>query len=98
ELPENEQQHAMEAFLQQDQAKGVDLSQAPLMRLALLRIAARKWHLVWTVHHLLIDRWSAAHVCSEMTAAYQALAGGRPLDLPPSRPFRDYIRWLRQQD
>ena len=68
------------------------------MRVTLIRTAAFNWQLLWTSHHLLLDRWSGSRVLSELIAAYEALRQGRRIDLPRLRPYRDYIRWLRQQD
>src|SRR5207249_3441145 len=45
-------------FLADDRARGIDASRTPLMRVALLRTDDARWTLVWTQHHLLLDRWS----------------------------------------
>lgn len=81
-------------LLQADAATGFELSLAPPMRIALRRVGAATWHLLWSTHHLCIDGWSWPLVFNEMSRAYAALeAGGEPL-LEPVIPFRDYVAWL----
>ena len=72
---------------------GFDLAQPPLQRLALVRLGERRYHLVWTCHHLLLDGWSSARLIGEVLALY------RGADLPtPAAQYGDYIAWLHAQD
>ena len=71
---------------------------APLLRLALFRLADETHELVWSLHHLLLDGWSLALVLQDLLALYEAARGGSPVLLPPSRPFGDYVEWLQSQD
>src|SRR5262245_16476242 len=59
-LPEAEQRQRLKAFLEEDQLLGIDLSRAPLMRLALIRTAEEAFHIVWSFHHILLDGWSVS--------------------------------------
>ncbi len=56
-----------------------DLERAPLWRAELLRVGPETHWLLLTVHHSLIDEWSAAIVQQEVIAAYQ----GVELETPP---------------
>ncbi|QUQ65089.1 non-ribosomal peptide synthetase [Kutzneria sp. CA-103260] len=80
-----------DVLLAEDRAAGLDLSQAPLMRVALVAqgIGTR---VLWTFHHLLLDGWSLFQVLSDVMATVR---GG---ELPLRRPFRDYVAWLSEQD
>jgi len=98
DLPEAERKERLEAFLREDHALGFDLGKAPLMRVALIRMADDAWKMVWSFSHLVLDGWSMAVVLSELRAFYAAAQEGREADLPPARPFRDYIGWLKRQD
>ena len=89
---------ALARFLQADRARGVDLEQPPLMRLTLIRTSASAWKFVWTVHHILLDRWSGTRVYSEFEVAYKAIRSRQRIPFAPLRPYRDYIRWIRQQN
>jgi thioesterase domain-containing protein/acyl carrier protein len=93
-----EQQERLEAFLRADRERGLDLSRAPPMRLALLRLGDDEWQLAWSCHHVLLDGWSGALVLAEVATVYEALCSGREPSLPPVRPYRDYIAWLQRQD
>src|SRR6185295_5038362 len=82
----------------EDHARGFDLSQAPLMRAALVRWTDEAWRLVWSYSHLVLDGWSLALVLGELRTTYAAWSAGREVDLPAPRPYRDYIGWLKRQD
>ncbi|MEA2563044.1 MAG: hypothetical protein QOH06_4548 [Acidobacteriota bacterium] len=98
ELPEPERTQRLAAFLREDHALGFDLGKAPLMRVALIRMADEAWKMVWSFSHLVLDGWSMALVLSELRAFYAAAQEGREANLPPARPYRDYIGWLKRQD
>jgi surfactin family lipopeptide synthetase C len=91
-------QERMESFLQADRESGFELSQAPLMRLALLQVSDDAYQFVWSHHHLLLDGWSVSLVLKEVFAFYEAFCRGQDLHLEGPRPYRDYISWLQQQD
>jgi amino acid adenylation domain-containing protein len=97
-LAVEEQEERLRAYLRDDRARGVDLTGAPLMRLALFRKGGQSYHFVWGHHHLLLDGWSGALLLQEILAVYAALRGGASPRLEPSRPYGDYIEWLQQQD
>ncbi|MGW1198620.1 amino acid adenylation domain-containing protein, partial [Streptomyces sp. NPDC002536] len=95
---EREQQEALAEFLSEDRAQGLDLSAAPLMRLALIRVSDSTVRVVRTSHHVLLDGWSTSQMLDELTTAYDALAAGREPVLPVRRPFGAYVEWLQSQD
>ena len=77
-------------------AQGFDLAQPPLMRLALVQTSAARHHLIWTVHHLLMDGWSTSQLLGEVLRAY---AGAKePQAQTAGTRYRDYIGWLQAQD
>ncbi|WP_354683427.1 amino acid adenylation domain-containing protein, partial [Cupriavidus necator] len=84
---------AIDAFADNQRAQGFDLERPPLMRLALLRTGPNRHHLVWTVHHLLLDGWSTAQLLGEVLRHY----AGEPLPATGGR-FADYIGWLQSRD
>ncbi|HEX6290385.1 MAG TPA: amino acid adenylation domain-containing protein [Herpetosiphonaceae bacterium] len=88
----------LETYLHDDKAQGFDLTRVPLMRFALFRIADDAYFFVWTFHHILLDGWSVSSLIEKVLAAYESNCRGRELRLAPSRSYRDYIVWLRQQD
>jgi len=85
-------------YLVREQTRGFDLSRAPLMRLALIRVTGDEYQFVWTFHHILLDGWSATLVSRDIISFYRALSRGDDLRLPNPHPYRDYIAWLQEQD
>jgi non-ribosomal peptide synthase protein (TIGR01720 family) len=82
------------ALLADDAARGLDVALAPLMRVTLVRLADDRWCMVWTQHHLLLDRWSWPLVLREVGATYAALRRGERPAPRRAVPFRDYVAWL----
>ncbi|HBO3098291.1 non-ribosomal peptide synthase/polyketide synthase [Pseudomonas aeruginosa] len=72
---------------------GFDLSEAPLLRLVLVRTDEERYHLIYTNHHILMDGWSNSQLLGEVLQRYRGetppRSGGR---------YRDYIAWLQRQD
>ncbi|MBG6503788.1 non-ribosomal peptide synthase/polyketide synthase [Pseudomonas aeruginosa] len=71
---------------------GFDLSEAPLLRLVLVRTDEERYHLIYTNHHILMDGWSNSQLLGEVLQRYRGetppRSGGR---------YRDYIAWLQRQ-
>lgn len=89
---------SLEQFFEEERAKGFDLSDPPLMRLALLRLKPDQFVFLWSHHHLLLDGWSQPLILADFAYFYdQLVQGARPVLRAP-RPYRDYIAWLKQQD
>ncbi|MGH8547085.1 MAG: condensation domain-containing protein [Methylococcales bacterium] len=59
-----------------------DLSQGPLMRLTLVRLAAQEHILLRAIHHIINDRWSDSVFLRELAVLYPALRAGEPSPLP----------------
>ena len=93
-ISEAEQKLELDKFLQTDSTSSFDLKQPPLIRLTLIQLAANKYILIWTQHHLIIDGWSSALVIKEVFQNYYH----SPSYYPNSRPYGDYIAWIQQQD
>jgi amino acid adenylation domain-containing protein len=88
----------LELYLQRDRQRGFQFNEAPLMRLALFRIARDHYQCVWTFHHILLDGRSFPLILQELFAFYEALCSNQDLQLPQPRPYQDYIDWLHKQD
>jgi acyl carrier protein len=93
-----DQEESVGSFLEDDLVRGFDMSRAPLMRLTLFRTGEQEHRLVWTHHHILMDGWCRPLVVGEVMALYEAFSRGQELDLPPVRPYHDYISWLRGKE
>src|SRR5215831_14867509 len=96
--PAHEQDERLLTYLSSIRKRGFDLSKAPLIRVAMFRRAEDTIQFVLSFHHILLDGWSSAIVMNELWALYEAYCRGRDLQLPPARPYGDFIAWLQQQD
>ena len=70
----------------------LDLTRAPLMRLAIVPLGGDRVRLTWTSHHIMLDGWSLGQVFEEVCGQY----GGQVSTV--RRPFRDYLSWLAVRD
>ncbi|MGW6618207.1 amino acid adenylation domain-containing protein, partial [Streptomyces erythrochromogenes] len=97
-LTESEQRTALDRHLAEDRDRGIDLSAAPLVRLALVRTSDTSVRVVRTSHHVLLDGWSTFQMLDDLLTAHRHLAAGRTPALPVRRPFSAYVEWLQDQD
>ncbi|RSM46670.1 non-ribosomal peptide synthetase [Amycolatopsis balhimycina DSM 5908] len=97
-LSEAEQTAQLERLSAEDAAAGLDLTTAPLMRLAVIALTHDRVLLMWTSHHIVLDGWSLAQIFTEVCEQYAAITEHRVPRVPAHRPFRDYLGWLAAQD
>ena len=75
-----------------------DLTTGPLMRATLLRLDEQEHLLVFTVHHIVYDGWSADVLGRELSAFYDAISLGRAPDWPDLPiQYADCAAWQRQR-
>jgi len=98
EFDSKQQHERLEKFISDDQAAGFDLAQPPLMRLTLIRMSDSFYKLIWSRHHMVLDRWSRAVVLKEVFVIYNAFSQGLQPELEPARPYGNYIGWILKQD
>src|SRR5258706_3983602 len=55
DLTAKQQEEKLSAFLAFERERGFDITEPPLMRVALFRFGKEDFRLVWTFHHILID-------------------------------------------
>ncbi len=97
-LAPGEQRDRIAAYIDADRRRGFELEQAPLMRLAIIRLAEDSYQCIWTAHHLLLDGWCQPMLFKEVMEFYTAFCRGHTIRSQPVRPYSDYIAWLRRQD
>ena len=83
-------------ILAEDRAERFDLAAPPLMRFALIRLAAAEHRLVLTHHHILMDGWSGPLLVQELLTLYAHK--GNAAALPRLTAYRDYLAWIARQD
>ena len=97
-FPADDQQARFEAWLREDRKRTFKVTEAPLMRLSLIRVGEERHYFVWSYHHVLLDGWSVPIVFNDLFQLYRAYSEGREITLERNRPYRDYIKWLQEQD
>lgn len=86
------------AVQQDDAHEPLTLGRAPLLRATVIRCGAEHHVFLWTIHHLVVDRWSHAVLFDELKALYTSHVTGQPVRLGPPTRFRDYVDWIARQD
>ncbi|MEM9326221.1 MAG: amino acid adenylation domain-containing protein [Bacteroidota bacterium] len=72
--------------------KSFDLSKDPLVRITMVQIASDQVMVGITIHHIIIDKWSMAHLRSEVARAYLEIA-----EVQASLPSGDYLTYAKGQ-
>lgn len=98
DLAESVQNDKLRHFLDTDKLTPFNLNRAPLMRQRLVHLSESESYFVWTYHHILLDGWSAFMIIDQLFSTYAALEAQQPVSLPPPVPYKNYVRWLQQQD
>ncbi len=97
-LPPTEQEAQLDCLMQTERCLGFDLAAAPLMRLTLCQLESRRFQMIWTFEHLLLDGRSFTLVIKEVFRIYESLRNGHEQELTAVRPYRDYVEWLEDQN
>lgn len=95
---EKQKNEYIERFRQRDREKGCDLSKDLIMRIALFQLGENQARLIWSFHHILTDAWCLEILYKELVHIYTSLKKGEEPQLGPVVPYKNYIRWLEQQD
>jgi amino acid adenylation domain-containing protein len=74
------------------------LDRGPLLRIALVRLAAEAHVLLFNIHHIVSDDWSMGVLVREFIRLHDGFAAGDEPVLPPLRlHYRDYAAWQNAQ-
>ncbi|MBD2493308.1 non-ribosomal peptide synthetase [Nostoc sp. FACHB-280] len=86
-------QHLATTELQQP----FDLSNPPLLRVKLLKLAEKSHLLLLVIHHIVCDGWSMDIFRQELFNLYKAFCAGESSPLPAlSLQYADFAHWQRQ--
>jgi amino acid adenylation domain-containing protein len=77
-----------------ESARMFDLARGPLLHVSLVKTGDNAHLLLFTMHHIIGDGWSADVLVQEVFALYDAYRAGKSNPLPPLRiQYRDYAAW-----
>ncbi len=96
-LPASERQKEADRLAYVDATTPFDLTQAPQMRVTLIRLAADEQVLLLNMYHIASDGWSFGVLVRELTALYNARLKSQPsplAELPIQ--YVDFAVWQRQ--
>jgi amino acid adenylation domain-containing protein len=96
-LPEPERESRLLRLAAEEARGPFDLARGPLLRAALVRLAADEHVLLLTLHHIVSDGWSQGVLVREVGALYEAFTEGResPLEELPVQ-YADFAHWQRR--
>jgi amino acid adenylation domain-containing protein len=69
-----------------------DLTRAPLVRAALVRLESQKWAFVFTAHHIICDGWSINIILRDLAALYAAEMSGAQAELDEVQSFLAFAK------
>ncbi|MEH2128463.1 amino acid adenylation domain-containing protein [Nostoc sp.] len=73
-----------------------NLTSTPLLNVVLLQLAEQEYILLFTIHHIVADGWSAGIIIKELATFYESFCTGKSCELP-SLPIQyvDFAVWQR---
>ena len=81
--------------LKADRERGLDLAEAPVMRMWMFQLDEQRHLMVWGCHHLFLDGWSVSSAIREALRRYHARREGKPLELSAQSTLADYQQWRK---
>lgn len=97
ELLEEKREIEVRRLASSQARQSFDLTQDALLRTTLLRLKEEEHVLVFTIHHIVADGWSAGIIVSEVAALYEAFSTGKQSSLPElSTQYADFAVWQCQ--
>jgi len=97
DLAEHEREAETQRRTASEAERPFDLSQGPLLRIQLLRLAADSHVLLLVMHHIVSDGWSMDVLVQELTQLYDAFNNDQPSPLPELPiQYADFAVWQRQ--
>ncbi|MCC8367902.1 amino acid adenylation domain-containing protein [Xenorhabdus sp. PB61.4] len=93
-LSETEKNDQIKQFSKEEENQLFDLSTDLMLRLRLIKLAEDDYLIIYTVHHIAFDGWSASIFLSEFFTLYRAYCQGKANPLLPLKiQYTDYVQW-----
>jgi fengycin family lipopeptide synthetase D len=94
----DEQEQAVRELRKRDREKGLDCEREIPVRITLAILGQSSFELIWTMHHIVVDGWSAGLLYAELMELYRSGVAGGAAQLPVVVPYSRYITWLENRD
>ncbi|WP_257325455.1 non-ribosomal peptide synthetase [Pseudoalteromonas rhizosphaerae] len=96
-LSESEQQAQLNEILPRLTQRPFDITELPLIRWQLIKLADNYYCLLQVEHHLIHDGWSVGIFTKELHAIYEAKLANKKHDLSPLKfTYADFCLWQRE--
>jgi len=97
DLEREEQSKQTNIWIKEQIHRLFNLSQGPLIRIQLLKLAPQEHILLFTFHHIISDIWSARIIGQELSTFYNAFINQEEVKLPElSIQYADFAVWQRE--
>ncbi|MEN2383498.1 MAG: condensation domain-containing protein [Gloeotrichia echinulata DEX184] len=97
ELTEKDQLSKAQQLATEELQQPFDLSNPPLLRVKLLKLADQSHLLLLVIHHIVCDGWSIEIFRRELLTLYTTFCAQEPSPLPElSLQYADFAHWQRQ--
>ncbi|MDW3194583.1 MAG: amino acid adenylation domain-containing protein [Cytophagales bacterium] len=98
DIKERSEEEVIAKYRQKDKNRKFDLSNDVLMRLTVMKVAEDEFSLIWSHHHILMDRWCIGIIINEFFTIYLSYVEDKEITLPRSNPYAGYIKWLQERN
>uniref|UniRef100_UPI002625A9AF non-ribosomal peptide synthetase n=1 Tax=uncultured Kordia sp. TaxID=507699 RepID=UPI002625A9AF len=98
QLPEEEIEQKVTAFIEKDQKTNFDFNQPPLMRITLLKLHDGSYKMVWTHHHIILDGWSMPILMKELLETYESFSQGVIPVHKKEDIYQEYIQYIQAKN
>jgi amino acid adenylation domain-containing protein len=95
-LTQEEREAEGRRITREEAGTSFELSRGPLLRVKVLKLGEDEHVLLYTMHHIVSDAWSAGILIKEVGALYKAYSAGESSPLPELEiQYADYAVWQR---
>ncbi|KEO84024.1 non-ribosomal peptide synthetase [Tumebacillus flagellatus] len=96
-LPLSEREEEANRLMRLEAQRPLDLEHGPLIRLFLYRLSEQEHLLLFMIHHIVIDGWSAGIMLFEIGRFYEEALTGQATNLPePGLHYIDFAAWQNE--
>ena len=96
-LSESERDFEVRRLAGEEALRPFDLTQAPLLRVSLLRLGEQEHVALVSMHHIVSDGWSMGVLVEEIASLYEEFLGDKPSPLPELPvQYADFAEWQRE--
>ncbi len=88
----------IEQLKEADRENSFDLTKDTLIRATIIKEAERKYHIVWSFHHIIMDGWCLSLIMKDFFKSYSSIKTGNTVDIGKSEAYGSFIEWLEEQE